>query len=65
MSRLGYREEAFLEQLVLRALLGWQDAEMFVGHLGGDTASWGAVDEPGLHEEGLQHVFDGVFFLAD
>jgi hypothetical protein len=38
---------------------------MFVGHLGGDAASWCAVDEPGLHEVGFQHVFDGVPLFAD
>src|SRR4029077_2964970 len=38
--------------------------EIFVGAGGGDAAAGGAVDHADLHEVGLVHFFDGVFFFA-
>src|SRR6266513_2128187 len=43
----------------------WQvAAEIFVGALRGHSAPRGAVDQSDLHEVGLVHLFDGVFFFA-
>ncbi len=39
--------------------------EVFVGAGGGHAAAGGAVDEADLHEVGLVHFFDGVFFFAE
>jgi len=38
---------------------------MLIGELRRDSASRGPLHEPGLDQERLIHVFDGVFFLSD
>src|SRR6266849_8199016 len=44
----------------------WQiPAEVFVGARGGHSAAGGAVDHANLHQVGLVHFFDGVFFLGE
>src|SRR6266567_1191457 len=40
-------------------------AEIFVRARGGDAPARGAVDQADLHEVGLVHLFDGVFFFGE
>src|SRR6266702_3677898 len=40
-------------------------AEIFVGAGGGHAPARGAVDQADLHEVGLVHLFDGVFFFGE
>src|SRR6202521_258393 len=40
-------------------------AEIFVRAMRGDAAARGAVDHADLHEVGLVHLFDGVFFFGE
>src|SRR5882757_2013275 len=39
--------------------------EIFVGAGGGHAPAGGAVDHADLHQVGLVHFFDGVFFFAE
>src|SRR5579885_2601867 len=48
-----------------RLAAGQIAAKVFIGALGGDTASRRAVNHADLHQVGLVHFLDGVLFLAE
>jgi len=59
----GLGERYALEEAGLAA--GWFALKVFVGARSGYAAARGAIEHANLHEVGLVHFFDGIFFFAE